>query len=67
MAAYWQIISYPDKLLFSDKSQTKACQLKNRDGFKGRFIAAYRQITSYPNYQKSEHSEGYYLLTDKWP
>ena len=49
MAAYWQITSYPEILLFSDKSQTKACQLKNRDGFEGPFIAAYRQITNYPN------------------
>ena len=65
MAAYKQITSYTEKLVFSDKSQSKACQLQNRDGFEGRFIAAHRQITSYPNYQNSKHGEGYYLLTDK--
>ena len=67
MAANWQITSYPEKLLLPDKSQMKACQLKNRAGFEVRFIAAYRQITSYSNYQKSNHSKGNYLLTDKWP
>ena len=67
MAAYRQITSYPEKLLFSDKSQTKACQLQNRDRFEGRIIAAYRQLTSYPNNQKSKHSGRYYLLADKWP
>ena len=67
MAANRQKTSYAEKLLFSDKSQTKASQLKNRDGFEGQFIVAYRLITSYPTFQKSKHSEGYYLLTDKWP
>ena len=65
MAANRQITSYPEKLLFSDMSQTKACHLQNRDRFEDRIIAAYRQITSYPNYQKSKHSGRYYLLTDK--
>ena len=67
MAKYRQITSYPENLLLSDKPQTKASQLQNRDCFEGRNIAAYRHITSYPNYQKSKHSGGYYLLRGKWP
>ena len=67
MASCRQITSYPEKLLFSDNSQAKACQLQNRDVFEGLFIVAYRQITSYQNYEKSKQRGRYYLLADEWP
>ena len=55
------------QLLFSEKLQTKACQLQNRDRLDGRIIAVYRQITSYTNYKKSKHCKRHYLLAEKWP
>ena len=42
--------SAPKTLPLSDKSQTKAYQLQNRDRFEGLIIEANRQITSYPKY-----------------
>ena len=59
MAAYRQITSSPEKLLFSEVTDEGLSAPKQR--WLPRSVhCGIQQITIYPNYQKSKHSEGYY-------